>query len=303
MSKSLDMLSKGINKEKIKRGTWNKIRKKLGKFKSTIEVREFLSICQVDLSRDSDKGSSITSDPSIESPQVSFDSEGGDKVQKANEDVEMETPRFIWSYGIKWFSSIEVRGYDGGIAMGWKEDMVHIHILKLHFQYIHVLVRTKDGLNWNLTMVYASPREARARGEGGYVDASRRNYRNFQDRINTFSHMDLGSISYKYTWRGLIGQGGLHWLDYSDHHLICIHLLDKELSRRNRDFRPSRSKMLSGIRTALRSLTRRRIGFSGESKGLKKYHGGGDHAELRKLERILQNKLDKLLYQEALMWF
>ncbi|KAI5421884.1 hypothetical protein KIW84_045361 [Lathyrus oleraceus] len=33
--------------------------------------------------------SSITSDPGIESPQVSFDSEGGDKVQKANEDVEM----------------------------------------------------------------------------------------------------------------------------------------------------------------------------------------------------------------------
>lgn len=56
MSKSLDLLSKGINKEKSKRGTWNKIRKILGKFKSTIEVGEFLSVCQVDLSRDSDKG-------------------------------------------------------------------------------------------------------------------------------------------------------------------------------------------------------------------------------------------------------
>lgn len=37
--------------------------------------------------------------------------------------------------------------------------MLQIHILKLHFQFIHVVVRSRDGHIWNLTVVYASPKE------------------------------------------------------------------------------------------------------------------------------------------------
>lgn len=86
----------------------------------------------------------------------------------------------------------------------------------------------------------------------------------FQDRINSFSLMDLGPIGYKYTCGGLIAHGGiivfekldralsndiwrnmfseahvqvLHRLEYSDHHPIFICLQDKDLSKRNRDFR------------------------------------------------------------------
>lgn len=75
----------------------------------------------------------------------------------------------------------------------------------------------------------------------------------FQDRLNACKLLDLGSTSHKFTWRGVIGHGGLRvyerldmalsndeWrlqypdaqvrvltrIDYSDHHHILVSLKD-----------------------------------------------------------------------------
>lgn len=61
--------------------------------------------------------------------------------------------------GFRGFANMESKGYAGGIVMGWKEDKIQIHILKLHFQFIHANVCTNDGHSWTLTAVYDNPRE------------------------------------------------------------------------------------------------------------------------------------------------
>lgn len=101
--------------------------------------------------------------------------------------------------------------------------MLHIHILKLHFQIINDVVHNKDGYSWNLTVVYDNPGEENKKflwkdlvdiapnNSNGWlvtsdfndiwhmkekrwgVAATRRKCSNFQGRLNNFSLVDLGS--------------------------------------------------------------------------------------------------------------
>lgn len=50
-------------------------------------------------------------------------------------------------------------GFDGGIGVAWNSNTVDIHVEHVHFQFMHLLIVPKDGVEWYFTPVYASPRE------------------------------------------------------------------------------------------------------------------------------------------------
>lgn len=103
--------------------------------------------------------------------------------------------------------------------------------------------------------------------------------------------MDLGSTCYKYIWCGPIVQGGrrifekvdrglsnniwrtmfpeahvqvLHRLDYFDHHLILIRLMDNEFRRKNRDFRFESAWLVeNSLETLLKGLRNNNVNLSG----------------------------------------
>lgn len=47
--------------------------------------------------------------------------------------------------GFNGFYFSESRGFLYGIAMGWKDDKLQVHILKRHFQFLHSRIIIEDG--------------------------------------------------------------------------------------------------------------------------------------------------------------
>lgn len=64
--------------------------------------------------------------------------------------------------GFDGFDYTKVRGYVGGVTIGWKKNKIKVCTIEKHFQFLHVRVNMEDEVDWLLTTVYASPRE-----EGG----------------------------------------------------------------------------------------------------------------------------------------
>lgn len=63
--------------------------------------------------------------------------------------------------GYSRFAFSKARGFTGGIALGWKVDLMQIFIINRHFQYIQAQITMEDGKIWYLTTVYVSPLDDR----------------------------------------------------------------------------------------------------------------------------------------------
>lgn len=134
--------------------------------------------------------------------------------------------------GYDGFSFSENRGYAGGIAVGWKTDLVLMVEDRNDFQFLHFNVVMHDHRSWFFSIVYASPvEEMRAELWGtlatmantmqgnwmlagdfndicdsnekkGGAPLNVRKCQLFQNRIQQCGLMDLGSIGSKFTWKG-----------------------------------------------------------------------------------------------------
>jgi exonuclease III len=129
------------------------------------------------------------------------------------------------------------RGFAGGILVAWKEDSVTVNLLKNDFQFLHLSVTLEDGLSWNFTTVYASPKDdlkrelwmklhsisasiqgswlvagdfndiASSAEKKGGARASIQRCNQFVNNINKCNLMDLGAVGAKFTWKGPIYEG------------------------------------------------------------------------------------------------
>lgn len=134
--------------------------------------------------------------------------------------------------GYDGFAFSQNRGFAGGIAVGWKIEVVGLVALRNEFQFIHFEVPMQHHSSWFLTLVYASPVEElrtelwrdisdmAASMHGNWllagdfndiVDSSERrgggpiNTRKchlFRDRIQQCGLIDMGSVGSKFTWKG-----------------------------------------------------------------------------------------------------
>lgn len=142
--------------------------------------------------------------------------------------------------GYNGFCFAQVNGYAGGIIIAWKEENLHIKVLRTTFQFIHVKVRVNGEHEWFLTAVYASPHENNRRlmwdelhdiansmhGEwllaGDFNDIASASEKKgggvipyakiakFVENINKCQLMDLGTVGTKFTWKGPLFHNGCH---------------------------------------------------------------------------------------------
>lgn len=61
--------------------------------------------------------------------------------------------------GFTGYAFSKLRGFAGGISMGWKPGNVQIKTLKNHFQFLHTKISAGVGCDWFLTAVSADPKE------------------------------------------------------------------------------------------------------------------------------------------------
>lgn len=61
--------------------------------------------------------------------------------------------------GLTGYEFSRVKGFAGGISIGWKFEKCKITIIVNHFQSIHSKINTTDRNEWLLTMVYVIPKE------------------------------------------------------------------------------------------------------------------------------------------------
>jgi hypothetical protein len=140
--------------------------------------------------------------------------------------------------GCDGFVGTEVRGYAGGIVVGWNSNEVNIQVMENNFQFLHLNVKYGDDREWFFTPIYASPHEDSRRlmwddlkriasnishewlvagdfndimspmEKKGGAEASIRKCNLFRDRVDGCHLIDIGAVGSKYTWRGPIYQGG-----------------------------------------------------------------------------------------------
>jgi exonuclease III len=65
----------------------------------------------------------------------------------------------IKNLGFKYSLLAEARGFSGGIWLMWNRTDIKIHLIKTDFHFLHVQVQEGNMEPWQLTVVYASPRE------------------------------------------------------------------------------------------------------------------------------------------------
>ncbi|KAJ4845064.1 hypothetical protein Tsubulata_015508 [Turnera subulata] len=68
----------------------------------------------------------------------------------------MRASRVIRKLGFRRSHRVEARGYSGGIWVLWREELVSVHFLINHAQFIHMKVCTAWG-SFLLTAIYGSP--------------------------------------------------------------------------------------------------------------------------------------------------
>ena len=52
---------------------------------------------------------------------------------------------------------VDARGFQGGIWILWTDDMVQLHILEPHEQFVTVEITSNGNRSWLFTVIYASP--------------------------------------------------------------------------------------------------------------------------------------------------
>jgi hypothetical protein len=140
--------------------------------------------------------------------------------------------------GFDGFLASEVRGYAGGIVVGWKTQSMQVISNQCNFQYMLLKVHFKNGKEWYFSPLYASPNEDNRKllwedlkniarwmkgawmlagdfndiacpsEKKGGVRALIRKCNTFVERINACKLIDLGFEGTKFTWRGPIFRGG-----------------------------------------------------------------------------------------------
>ncbi|KAI5404272.1 hypothetical protein KIW84_051430 [Lathyrus oleraceus] len=209
--------------------------------------------------------------------------------------------------GYSRFAFPKAMGFTGGITLGWKADLMQIFIINYHFQYIHSQITMEDGKIWYLTTVYVSP---------------------LDDRKKELQ-MDLTSIA---TSMDSAHVKVLHHLEFSDHHLVLLTLMDKDLSQVPKEFKfecawlvePSfeyllnsswntHQSLLSNLESFkttvmqwklhnIGSIRKEKLQLMHHLEGIQKViQDGRDHEGLRKLEKQIQTYLSKTLFQEELL--
>lgn len=140
--------------------------------------------------------------------------------------------------GFDGFLASEVRGYSGGIILGWKTNALRVSLLVRNFQFLHFRIGgVGPSALFFFTAVYASPAEENrsqlwndlrqiAQGtqgpwvldgdfnditatheKQGGIPASQRRCATFMDRTNACQLLDLGAPGPKLTWRGPLFEG------------------------------------------------------------------------------------------------
>lgn len=61
--------------------------------------------------------------------------------------------------GFDGFLASEVRGFSGGIVVGWKTNALRISLLVQNFQFLHIRIGGFGPAAWFFTGIYASPVE------------------------------------------------------------------------------------------------------------------------------------------------
>jgi hypothetical protein len=140
--------------------------------------------------------------------------------------------------GFDGFLASEVRGYAGGIVVGWKSESIHVSTIQCKFQFMLLKVHYTNGKDWYFSPIYASPNEENRKmlwedlkhiagwmkepwmlagdfndiacpsEKKGGVRALVRRCNTFVERMNACKLIDLGFVGSKYTWRGPIFHGG-----------------------------------------------------------------------------------------------
>ncbi|XP_028752958.1 uncharacterized protein LOC114712575 [Neltuma alba] len=146
--------------------------------------------------------------------------------------------KVIKNLGFKHQIIEEARGLSGGIWILWKDDMINVSVIAQNKQYIHCQVTGIGRCTWNLTAIYASPREQerkelweclrilanrntgpwlllgdfndirdeKEQRRGGKIDE--RKCRRFSENIEKCRLIDLGAEGPNMTWRGPLTSHG-----------------------------------------------------------------------------------------------
>lgn len=127
----------------------------------------------------------------------------------------------------------EVRGFAGGIAIGWKESLVKINLLIRDFQFLDLQLLDANAFEWFFSPVYASynddlrkelwiklqsiadSRQSRWLAAGDFNDILSQEEKKggapinvrkcnlFRERINNCDLMDMGYVGSRFTWSSL----------------------------------------------------------------------------------------------------
>ncbi|XP_061343759.1 uncharacterized protein LOC133289777 [Gastrolobium bilobum] len=140
--------------------------------------------------------------------------------------------RRINQLGFKSYLIEDAIGYMGGIWLLWNKDQFSIELIEKSNQLIHVNYFDSNGMNFVLTVVYASPREEvrqdlwkdlrrissnlskpwmvmgdfneimYAREKKGGIPVNLSRCLNFVGVLDGYNLMDIGCAGSKFTWRG-----------------------------------------------------------------------------------------------------
>jgi len=71
----------------------------------------------------------------------------------------LKLKKYVQLLGFDGYQFSEVNEYSGGIIVAWKEEVIRVDVLDIHFQFLHLMVTLQNGKIFCFTPIYASPQE------------------------------------------------------------------------------------------------------------------------------------------------